>query len=69
MFPTVFRKPLAKKADRDSPWLAEMVARQQVSREYATRIERAMGDAGFDSNMLNDLPATYVAAALVLGVK
>jgi len=53
----------------DPAWLADVRARQAAAREYAVRIQGAVEDAGFDSRMLDELPATYVAAALALGVK
>jgi hypothetical protein len=53
----------------ESPWLVEMRQRQSAAREYAARIEQVLADAGYDPNMLNDLPPAYIAAALALGVK
>lgn len=59
--------PRTKEPDPD--WLAEMRSRQMAAKELASRIGRAVEDAGLDPRMLDDLPATYVAAALALGVK
>lgn len=35
----------------------------------AARIRRAVRDAGYDPEILDRLPPTYVIAALILGVK
>lgn len=43
--------------------------RRAAARAYAERIERAVRDAGFDPQMLHELPPEYITAALVLGVK
>jgi uncharacterized protein YbaP (TraB family) len=47
----------------------EIIERRDRTYAYMQRIQDALQEAGFDPEMLNQLPPGHIAAALALGVK